>query len=194
VRVIAGERKGIALRSGRGPVHRPTTQLVRGSIFDTIGDEITGAVFLDLFAGSGAVGIEALSRGAKRVVFVEQDHRILKALRTNLQRCRYTHEEAEVRMGDAVRYLKRLIAGEDTFDILFADPPYGGNVAQKIVAMVEEAGRNVCRLLVVEHGLALLHEEGGALEKIRTRKFGQSFVSYFRLKERHGPHRNEEVG
>jgi 16S rRNA (guanine(966)-N(2))-methyltransferase RsmD len=183
VRVIAGDRKGIALRSGRGPVHRPTTQLVRGSIFDTIGEEISGAVFLDLFAGSGGVGIEALSRGAGRVVFVEQDHRILKALRTNLQRCRYTHENAEVRVGDAVRYLRRLVAGEDTFDIVFADPPYAGNVAQNIVAMVEEAGRVVCSLLVIEHGVTISHNEGGILEKLRTRKFGQTYVSYFRVKE-----------
>jgi 16S rRNA (guanine966-N2)-methyltransferase len=70
MRVIAGTKKGIDLRCGRGPQFRPTAQLVRGSIFDTLGPEVTGATVLDLFAGSGAFGIEALSRGAARAVFV----------------------------------------------------------------------------------------------------------------------------
>ncbi len=182
MRVIAGSRKGIALRCGRGPVYRPTTQLVKGSIFDTLGDDITGAGFLDLFAGSGGVGIEALSRGAGRVVFVEQDHRILKALRTNLQRCGFTHEDAVVRMGDAIRYLRRLAAGEDAFDIIFADPPYRGNLAQEVVTVVEGAGREICRLLVIEHGATVSFDESGSLDRLRTRKFGQTYVTYFRSK------------
>lgn len=180
MRVIAGDKKGRALRSGLGPVYRPTTQLVKGSIFDTLGGETTGAVFLDLFAGSGGIGIEALSRGADRAVFVEQDHRILKALRTNLQRCGYTQERAYVRMGDAIRYLKKLAAGKDTFDIIFADPPYAGNLAQEVVALVERAGRTICRLLVIEHGSAVSHDEGGILERLQTRKFGQTYVTYYR--------------
>jgi len=180
VRVIAGDKKGRALRSGRGPVYRPTTQLVKGSIFDTLGEETAGATFLDLFAGSGGIGIEALSRGAGRAVFVEQDHRILKALRANLQRCGYTHERAFVRMGDAIRYLKKLAAGEDVFDIIFADPPYAGNIAQEIIALVEGAGRTICRMLVVEHGSPVSHDEHGALERLQTRKFGQTYVTYFR--------------
>lgn len=185
VRIIAGHKRGIALRSGRGPVYRPTTQLVKGSIFDTLAGEVSGSTFLDLFAGSGGIGIEALSRGAGRVVFVEQDHRILKALRTNLQRCGYTHDQAYVRRGDAIRYLKKLAAREDAFDIIFADPPYAGNVAQKIVTLVESAERAICRLLVVEHGLAISHSERGMLERMQTRKFGQTYVTYFRLK--HSP-------
>jgi 16S rRNA (guanine966-N2)-methyltransferase len=185
VRIIAGQKKGIALRSGRGPVYRPTTQLVKGSIFDTLGDEVDGSTFLDLFAGSGGIGIEALSRGAVRAVFVEQDHRILKALRTNLRRCAYTHERAYVRTGDAIRYLNKLIAGDDAFDIIFADPPYAGNLVQKVVTLIECAGRAICRLLVVEHGAAVSHDDRGALEMMQTRKFGQTYVSYYR--SRHGP-------
>lgn len=179
MRVIAGKRKGTVLRCGRGPVYRPTAQVVKGSIFDTLGEGIEEAVFLDLFAGSGSVGIEALSRGARRVVFVEQDHRILRALRTNLQRCRFGRDVAEVRMSDAMRYLRKLAARKEFFDIVFADPPYAGNLAQQVVALVEEAERKVCEMLVVEHGRALFHRETGPLEKVRTRKFGQSSVTYF---------------
>lgn len=182
MRVIAGKKKGIALRCGRGPQFRPTAQVVKGSIFDILGSEIGGATFLDLFAGSGAVGIEALSRGGKHSVFVEQDHRILKALRTNLKRCGFTREQTGVRIGDAMHYLEKLIAGGDSFDVIFADPPYAGNLAQRVVSLVEGGEREVCRYLVIEHGRPIYHDDDGILEEIRVRKFGQTMVSYFRYR------------
>jgi 16S rRNA (guanine(966)-N(2))-methyltransferase RsmD len=160
-------------------VYRPTAQVVRGSVFDTLGERIEHARFLDLFAGSGAVGIEALSRGADRAVFVEQDHRILRALRTNLERCRFGRDVAEVRMSDAMRYLKKFLAREEVFDIIFADPPYSGNLAQEVVSCIEQEGRRCCGLLAIEHGSALFNREAGPLSRVKTRKFGQSFVTYF---------------
>ncbi|UCF06155.1 MAG: 16S rRNA (guanine(966)-N(2))-methyltransferase RsmD [bacterium] len=184
MRVIAGTKRGLQLRCGRGPVFRPTAQIVKGSIFDTLGDAVAGAVFVDLFAGSGAVGIEALSRGAKRAVFIEQDHRILKALRTNLQRCGFTHQEAEVKMGDAMRFLDKLINSGETVDVIFADPPYAGNLAQRIVRRIEEKGRMPFRLLVIEHGTAIFTKEDSVMETVRTKKFGQTLVSYFRFRDR----------
>ena len=182
MRVIAGSNKGTALRCGRGPQFRPTAQIVRGSIFDTLGEEVTGSNLLDLFAGSGAVGIEALSRGARHVTFIEQDHTILRALRTNLQRCRLSVPEARVRTGDAMRFLQKLIAKKRFFDIIFADPPYASKCAQEIVQLVEGGKTPVCRQLIIEHGNPLFHNETGPLEKIRTKKFGQTYVTYFLVK------------
>jgi len=182
MRVIAGSRKGTALRCGRGPQFRPTAQIVRGSIFDTLGDEVSGIDLLDLFAGSGGVGIEALSRGARQVTFVEQDHTILRALRTNLQRCKYSVPEALVRTGDAMRFLRKLIKKKGFFDIIFADPPYASRCAQEIVRLLEEEETPVCRRLIIEHGNPLFHTEAGQLEKERTRKFGQTYVTYFFMK------------
>ena len=124
MRVIAGSRKGTALRCGRGPQFRPTAQIVKGSIFDTLGEDVTGSDLLDLFAGSGAVGIEALSRGARHVTFIEQDHTILRALRTNLQRCRFSVPEALVRTGDAMRFLTKLISKKGFFDVALNGIPY----------------------------------------------------------------------
>ena len=180
MRVIGGIHKGTVLRCGRGPVYRPTAQIARGSLFDTLGAEVENVVFLDLFAGSGAVGIEALSRGASKAVFVEQDRRILKAVRTNLQRCGIGADRAVVRNQDAMRFLDRLIDNDEYYDIIFADPPYAGNLAQKIVERIDAARGAVCGLLVIEHGEAVYLREETTLELVRSRKFGQTAVTYYR--------------
>jgi 16S rRNA (guanine966-N2)-methyltransferase len=183
MRVIAGSKKGIDLRCGHGPFFRPTQQLVKGSIFDTIGFEIEGASILDLFAGSGAVGIEALSRGAARAVFIEQDHRSLKALRTNLERCGFG-PAAEVRTGDALRYIERAAAGPVYFDVIFADPPYAAKTAaQRVVDVVGAAEIALCRVLVIEHANPVFAKAGGSLELAKARRFGQTTVSYFRYRK-----------
>lgn len=186
VRVIAGAQKGIELRCGHGPFFRPTAQVVKGSLFDTLGSEIEGAAILDLFAGSGAIGIEALSRGASRAVFAEQDHTILKALRTNLDRCGFGLDRAEVRIGDALRYLERVAKTRLFFDIIFADPPYAGNRAQQVIDVVADAATAICRMLVVEHGHAVFAGEKGSLVLVKTRHFGQTKVSYFRYRKEVG--------
>jgi 16S rRNA (guanine966-N2)-methyltransferase len=180
VRVIAGAKKGIDLRCGRGPFFRPTAQVVRGSLFDTLGADVEGAAVLDLFAGSGAVGIEALSRGAARAVFVEQDRTILKALRANLKRCGFGPDHADVRIADALRYVERAARTGLFFDIIVADPPYEGSAAQRVVDAVSRAAPPICRLLVLEHGHPVFTPEGGSVELLKTRRFGQTTVSYFR--------------
>lgn len=182
MRVIAGRCRGIALRGGHGPQFRPTAQIVKGSVFDTLYGTVQDAVVLDLFAGSGSMGIEALSRGASRAVFVEQDQKILKALRTNLDRC-MSADQAEVVRGDAMKYLERLIRSKDTFDIIFADPPYASKLSQRIAGTISSAGRKVCGLLITESGEEYDIPSGGSLEKKRTRKFGQTIVTYLEYRE-----------
>jgi len=187
MRVIAGSKKGIDLRCGHGPFFRPTQQLVKGSIFDTIGFDVEGASILDLFAGSGAIGIEALSRGATRAVFIEQDHRSLKALRTNIERCGFGPAAAEVRIGDAIRYIERAAAGSVFYDIIFADPPYAAKTAaQRVVDVVGAADVALCRVLVIEHASPVFAKEGGSLELAKARRFGQTTVSYFRYRKEVG--------
>lgn len=180
MRVIAGRYKGTTLRCGRGPFFRPTAQIVKGSIFDTLGVEVQGAGFLDLFAGSGAIGIEALSRGAMQAVFVEQDRRILKALRTNLQRCGIEDDRAVIAGYDVFRYIDRLKHGEASFDIIFADPPYAGSTARRVIEAIAGAERAICRRLVIEHGQSLDRIGEGWLEMEKTKRFGQTTVTYFK--------------
>jgi len=117
VRVVAGEFKGRRLYAPRGSRTRPTADRVREALFSMLGD-VSGARVLDLYAGSGALGIEALSRGAESAVFVERDAKALDALRRNLDA---TGARGAVRREDVARFLSR---PEGTFDLVFADPPY----------------------------------------------------------------------
>ncbi len=181
MRVISGRCRGIALRGGHGPQFRPTAQIVKGSVFDTLYGRVQEAVVLDLFAGSGSLGIEALSRGAQRAVFIEQDPKIVRALTTNLGRCKLT-DKAEVVRGDAMKYLERVIRSKKTFDIIFADPPYASSLSREIAVAISLAKRKVCDLLITESGEEYDIPPGGALEKVRTRKFGQTIVTYLEYK------------
>jgi len=136
MRVIAGRLGGLTAPRGRATT-RPTSDRVREALFSMLG-ELEGTVVLDLFAGTGALGIEALSRGAERVVFVERDTAALKALRENLGQLGLASGEAEVRPGDALAALRAARRGGETYDLVFVDPPYG---------QVRELGRELSALL-----------------------------------------------
>lgn len=183
MRVIAGKFKGIPLRGGRGPQFRPTTQLAKGSVFDTLYPDIQGAVVLDLFAGSGALGIEAVSRGAAKAVFVEQDKAILRALRTNLERCRIGPESAAVHSADVLPFLRKAIRSGEKYDLVIADPPYGSKLGEKLVEIFNAAEGRMFRIFILETGMEVQVPDGGKLEKYRTRKFGQTVVTYIRYRE-----------
>jgi len=124
VRVVAGEFKGRPLRAPRGSKTRPTADRVREALFSMLGD-VRGARVLDLFAGSGALGIEALSRGAESAVFVDSERAAAEAVRANLTAL---GERGEVAGRDALDYL-RSVAGERRFDLVFCDPPYDSALA-----------------------------------------------------------------
>jgi 16S rRNA (guanine(966)-N(2))-methyltransferase RsmD len=193
MRVIAGRCRGTVLKGGHGPQFRPTAQIVKGSVFDTLYGEVQGARVLDLFAGSGSLGIEALSRGAREAVFVEQDQKAVRALRKNLQRCGLT-ASAEVIRTDVVKFMERLIGNKAGFDIIFADPPYASKLARSVASTISGARRKVCGILVTESGEEFEIDEGGSLEKYRTRRFGQTFVTYFRYRGNEEIEREGEAG
>jgi 16S rRNA (guanine966-N2)-methyltransferase len=142
VRVVAGDFKGRRLYAPRGSRTRPTADRVREALFSMLGD-VTGARVLDLYAGSGALGIEALSRGAESALFVERDERALAALRRNLEA---VGVDAGVRRQDVLRFLAR---SEGTFDLVFCDPPYddaprvAGPLSEALPAILGENARIV---------------------------------------------------
>ncbi|TMM16222.1 MAG: 16S rRNA (guanine(966)-N(2))-methyltransferase RsmD [Actinobacteria bacterium] len=123
MRVIAGTLGGRRLKAPRGTTTRPTSDRVKEALFALLGD-IAGARVLDLFAGAGGLGIEALSRGAARAVFIERDQRALRALRENVRALGLGAARAEVRAGDVLALLRTARGRAETYDLVFIDPPY----------------------------------------------------------------------
>jgi 16S rRNA (guanine966-N2)-methyltransferase len=121
--VIAGKYGGRRLRAPKGRATRPTSERVREAVFSALG-ELEGAVVLDLFAGTGALAIEALSRGAARAVLVERDQRALVAIRANLAELDLGPKQAEVRRGEAGGALRNARERRETYDLVFVDPSY----------------------------------------------------------------------
>ncbi len=131
IRIIGGEAKGRKLKSPRGQEARPTLGRIRQVLFDLLGEKVMGAVFLDLFAGTGAVALEALSRGASRAFFVEKKGPMVNIIRENLEILGY-QERARIIRGDAMKIPKRL-ENLGPFHIIFADPPYTFREYERLV-------------------------------------------------------------
>jgi 16S rRNA (guanine966-N2)-methyltransferase len=124
MRVIAGRLGGRRLKAPAGRVTRPTSDRVREAVFAMLG-ELDGVRVLDLFAGTGALGIEALSRGAGSAVFVERDASVVRVLSANIEALGIDPQTAQVRRADALEALHAARTREETYDLVFIDPPYG---------------------------------------------------------------------
>lgn len=173
MRIVAGRWRGRKIEAPPGLDVRPTLDRVREAWMSILQHEIPGSKVLDLFAGSGALGLEALSRGAKSVDFVESDARTLQVLRKNIETLG-AGETGDVHRVDALRYVDKLAANE--YDIAFADPPYKAGAGAKIAGVWLE--RPFARILSVEHD---------AFEKLPgakdTRRYGSSAITFYRVEE-----------
>jgi pantetheine-phosphate adenylyltransferase/16S rRNA (guanine(966)-N(2))-methyltransferase RsmD len=178
VRIIAGSAGGIRLAPAPGDV-RPTSDRVRESVFNALGQFFDGGEVLDLYAGTGALGIEALSRGFERAVFVERDGRAVAAIRENLRRTGFA-DRAEVVRGEVRRVLDRLLAEGRLFGLIFADPPYRiaatevRDIVSLLGALLAPGGR-----VVIESGDA----QGAGVKKGVTRRYGGTFVTILERSE-----------
>jgi 16S rRNA (guanine966-N2)-methyltransferase len=132
MRVIAGTHRGRRLSGPQGTTLRPTSDKVREALFSILGSRIPGSRFLDLYAGTGAVGIEALSRGATVVTFVESDPKAVQVMRKNLTACRLL-ERANLRVGLTKVFFERPQWWNGPYDVVFADPPYAAKEAVELV-------------------------------------------------------------
>lgn len=182
MRVIGGADRGRRLRSPRGLRTRPTADRVREALFDILGPAVDGMRVLDLFAGTGAVGIEALSRGAARAVFVERDRDALRALRANLAALRLSRERARVIAGDALAVLPVLVASEAPFDLIFLDPPYAGDATPRVLAALAPGPLLHPRThLVVQHFSKVPPPLPAGLAPSReSRRFGETALTFLR--------------
>jgi len=180
MRVIAGSAGGIRLAVPKRGV-RPTMDRVKAAIFSSLGDAVIGMRVLDLFAGSGALGIEALSRGASSAVFVEKDRQSIAVIENNLARANL---KGRVRQEDIFAFVRRSV-GKETFQIIFADPPYektesGERYTEKLLT------NDALPQLLDAHGLLVLEKRPAERTPAtnfwniaRARKYGATEVLFF---------------
>jgi 16S rRNA (guanine966-N2)-methyltransferase len=169
VRIVAGEWRGRRIEPPPGRDTRPTSDRVREAWMSVLQPELPGARVLDLFAGSGALGLEALSRGAGSALFVENHAAALGALRANLQALG-AGARAEVFRGDAIRFAERLEEG--AFDVAFADPPYARGLASRLAEIF--TARPFARVLSIEHH----RDEPLPVAADETRRYGDTLLSF----------------
>lgn len=181
MRIITGIAKGTPLIAPRGLAVRPTSDRVKESLFDMLGEKIKDSRVLDVFAGTGSLGIEALSRGAAQAVFVDNSPRSVHCVRENLMRARLT-EQATVLQRDAWHALQQLAGASRRFDIIFCDPPYNKGLAAKALAAVDALDLlTPAGLLVVEHSQhEAMAEKTARLKKVRAVKYGETLLSVYR--------------
>ena len=136
LRIIAGMRRGMRLKAPEGSDTRPTTDRVKESVINIIQFQLPSICVLDLFAGSGALGIEALSRGSGSCVFVEGSRQAAALVSENIQSARF-QDRAELLVSDAIAYLERC---EKSFDLVFLDPPYNKGFLEPVIRMIHTRG------------------------------------------------------
>ncbi|MFS0778758.1 16S rRNA (guanine(966)-N(2))-methyltransferase RsmD [Neobacillus sp. 3P2-tot-E-2] len=173
MRVVSGICKGRPLKAVPGNTTRPTTDKVKEALFNMIGPYFDGGSGLDLFAGSGGLGLEALSRGLDKVIFVDREAKAIQTIHENIQNCKM-EDKAEVYRNDADRALKALIKREIHFDYIFLDPPYK---KQQLVSLVEKISEH--RLvtnggfIICEHSHdVVLPERAGGFSRYKQEKYG----------------------
>ena len=179
MRVIAGAFKGRRLEAPSWDGMRPTSDKLRETLFNIVAPRIEDARVLDGFAGTGAVGIEALSRGASHVTFIERDRRAVALIRTNLTRCR-VEQGYTIECGDVAAVL-RLLPRDREFDLVFLDPPYDAEAGAVTDALDAAAGRmNADGLLVLERASRREAVVPAVLEHVRDVVSGDSALTFMR--------------
>lgn len=186
MRVIAGEHKGRRLKAVPGTGTRPTTDKVKESMFNIIGPYFDGGTALDLFAGTGGLGIESISRGIEQAVFIDQDHKALSVIRENINTLGLK-ARAEIFKQDARRALDMLAERGKTFDLVFLDPPYRltGLYEELITKLQTLDLLNDRAILVAEHAADLtLPEMIGQATCWRTATYGEIAIDFYELASR----------
>ena len=181
MRVISGSAKGRPLKAVPGMGTRPTTDKVKEALFSMIGPYFDGGEALDLFAGTGGLGIEALSRGMDRAVFVDADRKAIETVSSNAKAAK-VEERSEIYRSDAVLALKAMAKRERSFDLVFLDPPYRmKDVPDLLQFMDANAMLRDGATVVVEHESAHAYPERiGSLALRRRAAYGETAISIYR--------------
>ncbi|THF73274.1 16S rRNA (guanine(966)-N(2))-methyltransferase RsmD [Cohnella fermenti] len=184
MRVISGEAKGRPLKAVPGQTTRPTTDKVKEALFSMIGPYFDGETVLDLFAGTGGLGIEALSRGAGKAVFVDTNPRSVEIVRTNLDAAKLA-DRAEVYKNDAGKAIRLLERKGIRFDLIFLDPPYAMKTCRELLDELEARGLTANEAVaVVEHESGFDYGERiGLFARRRLATYGETAISIYHKTE-----------
>ncbi|MDE6357362.1 MAG: 16S rRNA (guanine(966)-N(2))-methyltransferase RsmD [Eubacteriales bacterium] len=151
MRVISGTARGLKLKSPEGIITRPTTDRIKESLFNIIAPYIQETIFLDLFSGSGAIGIEALSRGAEKAFFVDSSKKSYELIKQNISSAKFL-EKSEIYNIDCLNAIDKFAEKKVCFDIIFMDPPYSQNFVQPILNKIKEKN------LLKENGIIICEQ------------------------------------
>ncbi len=178
MRIIAGDAKGRRLKTLPGDLTRPTTDKVRGAIFSSLGS-VEGMRVLDAFGGSGALGLEALSRGADFAMFVEQNRRAMAMIRGNIEILSFS-QRAETVLSD---FRKVELSHVEAFDVIFLDPPYGQGLVYEAMEQILAMGLlKKDGIVVVETGTKVPEVFTGAgFRRVKEKQYGDTQVNYYIL-------------
>ena len=177
MRVIVGKARRLLLKTIDGLDTRPTTDRIKETLFNILQTQVPGSRFLDLFAGSGGIGIEALSRGARAAVFVEQNQKAADCIRENLRNTRL-EEDAAVMVCDAVTALRRMEGKQEPFDLVFMDPPYNQGLELAVLEYLRHSALiGPDTQIIVEASLetetAEMGDLGYTVDRVKTYKTNQ---------------------
>ena len=178
MRVITGSARGRKLNAPEGLDTRPTSDMTKGAVFSILHMTIENSDFLDLFAGSGQMGIEALSRGARNATFIDSDRKAIESIKTNLKNCGFM-EKSKVAMMDSVSYIQNC---SNQFDVIFLDPPYEKQLIDKVLPH--------CAKCLKEDGIILCETEKNetlpsdveGLELVKEYRYGKAKITTYRVK------------
>ena len=184
-KILMGKFKGKNLKLPSKETTRSSKSIVVESFFNTIQFDIIDASFVEVFSGSGSIGLEALSRGASHVLFMEQDREALKVLRENIAQtdpssCQVFAGDSFVNIGEVIKTLKK--RGEDVY--FYIDPPFSiregmEDIYEKMIKLIESIPQELVKLIIVEHMTGLeIPKEIGSFEVVKSKKFGNTTLTY----------------
>lgn len=178
MRVVAGKARGLTLKTLDGDSTRPTRDMVREALFNIIAEKIPDAVFLDMFAGSGAIGIEALSRGAKKAYFIDSNKDAISIINQNLNKARF-NDNSVVWCGDFLKALDKI--KNEKFDVVFIDPPYNKELGVKAIEEIYK--RNILQvdgIIIYETDRTEnVPEEINVYKRYDYRKYGRNILNFY---------------
>jgi len=183
MRIITGSAKGAKLKAPSGLDTRPTAARVKESVFNILSDIVVDACVLDIFAGTGNLGLEALSRGAQKAVFIDNSNESIAIIKENAHHTKLA-EYTEIYKNDVLRALDKLAQTGRSFDLIFCDPPYQKGFVQAVLERIDQHSILVPGgILVIEHSRhEKIADEWNNLELRRTEKYGATLMSFLRFK------------